>query len=255
MLLAIDIGNTNTVVGVFDEDKLVTHFRGASALDQTVDEAGFFVSSLFNHHIKADSSQVTRIAICSVVPHLTGVYEKMSRKYFEVNPLTINSQISLPFAIEYPDPTEIGADRLANVAAGYARYKKALIVVDLGTAVTFDVISETGAYLGGVIAPGPVTAGANLAHRAARLFEVGNEKPDRVIGKTTAGAIKSGLFYGTLGMIDTILEKLFEESGQKSIVIATGGDAETFVTDSKYIVESVPTLTLEGIKIIADFQN
>jgi type III pantothenate kinase len=255
MLLAIDIGNTNTVVGIFDGEELVSHFRVTSALNMTVDEAGLFVSSLFDHHIKAELSQVKAVSICSVVPRLTGVYEKMAAKYFGVEPFTVSSKVRLPFEIDYDDPTEIGADRLANTAAGIARYKKALIVVDLGTAITFDVVSENGDYLGGIIAPGPQTAGANLSKKAARLFEVRDEKPNRVIGKTTAEAIKSGLYYGTIGLIDNILEKIFESLGFQPVVVATGGEAETYATDSKYIVEVIPNLTIEGIRIITDYNS
>ena len=252
MLLAIDIGNTNTMVGVFDADKLLFHFRVASALSLTVDEAGLFVSSLFNHHLEAKVSRVSRVAVCSVVPALTEIYEKMTRKYFKVEPLTIKSDVKLPITIDYPNPAEIGADRLANAAAGYAHLHKAVIVVDLGTAITFDIVSDSGTYLGGVIAPGVQTAAANLAHRAARLFEVRVEKPRHIIGKSTAEALKSGLFYGTVGIIDHVLERIFEESGRKSAVLATGGDAETFCSDSKYIQEIIPTLTLDGIRLIAD---
>lgn len=255
MLLAIDIGNTNTVVGVFDKDRLLAHFRIASSHTLTVDEAGLFVISLFNRHINADLSQIGRIAICSVVPSLTAIYEQMSRKYCRTEPLTINSRIKLPFKIDYLDPTEVGADRLANAAAGYAHLKTAHVVVDIGTATTFDVVGDNGDYLGGVITPGPGTAGASLAKRAARLFEVRTEKPDRIIGKTTAEALKSGLFYGTIGMIDNILERIFGELGRTVPVLSTGGEAEVFSSDSHYIKEYLPTLTLDGIRIIAEFNH
>ncbi len=252
MLLAIDIGNTDTVVGVFDGDKLLANFRVTSNVNMTVDEAGLFVSSLFNHHMEAEAAQVSQVAICSVVPHLTKIYEKMTREYFKVEPLTISSHIKLPISINYPNPEEIGADRLANAAAGYDRVKKSVIVVDLGTAITFDAVSEKGEYIGGIIAPGTQTAGANLARKAARLFEVRSEKPDRVIGQSTAEAIKSGLFYGTLGVIDHILELIFEELGHEVDVLATGGEADTYCGESKYVKEVLPTLTLEGIRLIAD---
>ncbi len=255
MLLTIDIGNTDTVVGIFDGEKLISHFRVSSAPNLTVDEAGLFVSSLFNHHIEAKLSQVKRVSICSVVPRLTGVYEKMAAKYFGVEPFTVSSRVRLPFGIDYIDPTEVGADRLANTAAGFARYKKALIVVDLGTAITFDVVSENGDYLGGIIAPGPQTAGANLSKKAARLFEVRGEKPDRIIGKTTAEAIKSGLYYGAIGLIDNILEKIFESLGFQPVVVATGGEVDIYAADSKYITDVIPTLTLEGIRIITDYNS
>lgn len=252
MLLVIDIGNTNTVVGVFDGDKLLANFRVASNINMTSDEAGLFVSSLFNHHIEAEAGNVHRVAICSVVPHLTNVYEKMSRKYFKVEPLTVSAHIKLPIGIKYPNPEEIGADRLANAAAGYARVKKSTIIVDMGTAITFDVVSEKGEYIGGIIAPGTLAAGANLARKAARLFEVRSEKPNRIIGQSTAEALKSGLYYGTLGVIDHILESIFTELGHEVIVLATGGDAPTYCGDSKYVKEILPSLTLEGIRLIAD---
>lgn len=252
MLLAIDIGNTDTVVGIFDGPRLITHFRVSSTPNLTTDEAGLFVTSLFNHHLDTRTRNVSRVAVCSVVPTLTEVYERMTRKYFEVEPLTIGAGIKLPINIDYPNPAEIGADRLANAAAGFDRLKSAVIVVDLGTAITFDVISKSGTYLGGIIAPGTQTAGANLARKAARLFEVRSEKPPQVIGKSTAMALKSGLFYGTIGVIDHILERIFVEMGEKPPVIATGGEAMTYGKDSKYIGEIILTLTLEGIRLISD---
>jgi type III pantothenate kinase len=255
MLLAIDIGNTDTVIGVFKEKDLTAHFRVGSNHALTSDEAGLAVTSLLKHHLADSADKVNRVAICSVVPRLTGIYERMIRGYFDMEPLTISTRVKLPFRIDYADPREVGCDRLANAAAGYARYKSALVVVDIGTATTFDVIAESGDYLGGIIAPGPQTAGANLAQKAARLFEVRIEKPTRVIGKTTAEAIKSGLFYGTIGLIDNILERIFEEFDGRVPVIATGGEAETYTSDCKYITAVVPTLTLEGIKLIADFNN
>jgi type III pantothenate kinase len=255
MLLAIDIGNTDTVVGVFKEKDLVVHFRVSSGHALTADEAGLAVTSLLKHHLPGPAARINRVAICSVVPRLTGVYERMTRAYFDMEPLTISARVKLPFRIDYADPREVGCDRLANAAAGYARYKSALVVVDIGTATTFDVIAESGDYLGGIIAPGPQTAGANLAQKAARLFEVRIEKPGRIIGKTTAEAIKSGLYYGTIALIDNVLERIFEEFGNRVPVIATGGEAEVYTGDCKYISSVVPTLTLEGIRLIADYNN
>jgi type III pantothenate kinase len=255
MLIAIDIGNTNTVVGVFDGDTLVSHFRVTSQARMTVDEAGLFITSLFNRHIEAGARSVSDVAVCSVVPTLTGVYEQMTREYFEVEPIVVSARSKLPIGIDYPEPSEIGADRLANAAAGYHRIGKALVVVDLGTAINFDVVSDKGAYIGGVIAPGTQAAGSNLARKAAQLFEVRSEKPNRVIGKSTAEALKSGLFYGTVGVIDDILERIFAELGGQTAVIGTGGDAEIYCRESKFVGEVVPTLTLEGIRLIADLNR
>ena len=253
MLLAIDIGNTDTVVGLFDGEKLSTHFRIASTRNLTSDEAGLTVSSLLAHHTGQTGLKIGRVAVCSVVPPLTGIYERMVRRYFDLEPLTISSHVRLPFAVAYTDPSEVGADRLANAAAGFARYQKGMVVVDIGTATTFDIIADNGDYLGGVIAPGPHTAAANLTQKAARLFEVRIEKPAGIIGKTTAEALKSGLYYGTIGMIDNILEVIFKDLGHPVPAVATGGEAETFASGSKYISEVLPTLTLEGIRIITDF--
>lgn len=252
MLLAIDIGNTNTVVGVFDDERLIASFRVTSNVSMTVDEAGLFVTSLFSRHMSAEVEQVKRVALCSVVPVLTDVYEKMVRSYFKVEPLIINHHLTMPITIDYPHPEEIGADRLANATAGYVRVKDAVIVVDLGTAITFDIVSEEGTYIGGVIAPGTQTAGANLAKKAAQLFEVRSRKPDHAIGKSTAEAIKSGLYYGTIGVIDTILERIFEEMALQCTVLATGGEAENYINDSKYIETVIPSLTLDGIRLLAE---
>jgi len=255
MLIAIDIGNTNTVVGIFDGETLLSHFRVTSQTQMTVDEAGLFVTSLFNRHVKADVGRVSRVAVCSVVPTLTVVYEQMARKYFEVDPIVVSAGCKLPIGIDYPEPSEIGADRLANASAAYHRIGKSLVVVDLGTAINFDVVSDKGAYIGGVIAPGTQTAGASLAKKAARLFEVRSEKPTRTIGKSTAEALKSGLFYGTVGVIDQILDRIFAELGGPTEVIGTGGQAEIYCEESKYVGDVVPTLTLEGIQLIADLNR
>ncbi len=255
MLIAIDIGNTTTVIGVFDGDTLVSHFRVTSQTRMTVDEAGLFVTSLLDRNVAIDAGNLSDVAVCSVVPSLTGTYEQMTRKYFNVEPIVVSAKSKLPIGIDYPEPSEIGADRIANAAAGYHRVGKALVVVDLGTAINFDVVSENGAYIGGVIAPGTQAAGANLAQKAARLFEVRSEKPNRAIGNSTAEALKSGLFYGTVGVIDYILERIFAELVGQTTVIGTGGDAEIYCRESKYVGEIVPTLTLEGIRLIADLNR
>lgn len=254
MLLAIDIGNTSTAIGIFDGKDLIADFRIASAGNLTTDEAGLFVTSLFNHHIKPDVAKINRVTLCSVVPRLTDVYSKMSEKYLRCNPLVISAALKLPIKIDYPKPREIGADRLANSVAGYDRYPEAQIIVDLGTATTFDVVSGEGAYIGGVIAPGPITAGANLAQKAARLFEVRPQKPKSPVGKSTAEAIRSGLYWGTIGQIDYIIDRIFEVLGGKVRVLATGGEADIFTADSRYLDEYIPTLTIEGIRLITDYQ-
>jgi type III pantothenate kinase len=254
MLVAIDIGNTDTVVGVFDNDRLINHFRIASNHNLTVDECGFFVTGLLNR-LNIKSSDITRLILASVVPRLTPVYDKMVHKYFNLEPIIVSSKTRLPVKITYDDPTQVGADRIANAVAGYKMFGGPLIIVDFGTTINFDVITKEGQYLGGAIAPGPETSAMELARRAARLFEVRIEKPDRAIGRSTAESIKSGLYHGTIGQVEKIIESITRELGTKPKVIATGGLATEF-QDRIKIIESIhPTLTLDGLKIIADFQH
>lgn len=254
MLLAIDIGNTNTVVGAYDDSNLINHFRVTSNHNLTVDECGFFVTGLMEK-LNVEPSQIKRVVIASVVPHLTPIYRKMSEKYLSVPPLVVSSKIKLPIKLAYDDPTEVGADRIANAVAAFDKFGGPIVIVDFGTAITFDVIDKNGVYLGGVIAPGPETSGAELARRAARLFEVNIEQPSKVIGTSTTNSIKSGLFYGTIGQVDTITELILKELGMEARVITTGGLARDFAAHSRFIQSSHPALTLDGLKIIADYQS
>ncbi|UCD17811.1 MAG: type III pantothenate kinase [Candidatus Zixiibacteriota bacterium] len=254
MLLAVDIGNTNTVVGVYDNERLCDYFRMASQHAITDDECGFFLIGLLQR-MKVNAADIDRVVIASVVPKLTPIYERMSEKYFSVTPLVVSSKIRLPIKIAYEDPTAVGADRIANASAAFVKYGGPIIIVDYGTAITFDVITGDGVYWGGVIAPGPQTAGGELAGKAARLFEVRVEKPDRIIGRSTAESLKSGLFYGTIGLVDAIISLIRNELNQDARVIATGGLVGEFAEYSDYIETCFPALTLEGLKIIADFQS
>jgi type III pantothenate kinase len=252
MLLAVDIGNTNTVVGVFDQFDLKGHFRVASAGNLTSDEAGMFLTGLLQR-MDISSSVIDRVVIASVVPNLTPVYEMTSQKYFQSVPVIVSAHVNLPITVEISQPDEVGADRLANSAAAYAEHGGPLIVVDFGTATTFDVVNETGAYVGGVIIPGPETSMAELARKAARLFEVRIEPPDSVVGKSTAGALKSGLFHGLVGQVDHIIEKIIAETGFASpAIIATGGSVSGIDQHSRYIAGIDPVLTLKGLRLIAD---
>jgi type III pantothenate kinase len=253
MLLAIDIGNTDTVVGVFYGDKLKNSFRVASKLNFTVDESGFFVTGLLER-MGILPGDIDRVVMASVVPSLTPIFERMCHKYLECEPLVVSSKVKLPIKLGYDDPREMGADRIADAVAAFVKFGGPIIIVDYGTATTFNVVTADGLYVGGVIAPGVKTAGSGLAEKAARLFEVRIEKPDRIIGKTTAESIKSGLFYGTIGQVDSILELIINEIGQKTRIIATGGLSAEFAPYSKYIEDFYPELTLEGLKIIADRQ-
>ena len=252
MLLAIDIGNTNTVVGVYDRAALKGSFRVESRHRMTADEAGFFLSGLLQRMDIAPTA-VDKVVIGSVVPQLTNVFEGTARQYFGCTPITISARIKLPIRVEVDRPDEVGADRIANAAAGFHRFGGPVIVVDFGTATTFDVVNREGAYVGGVIIPGPETAMADLARRAARLFEIRIEPPDRVVGTTTAGALKSGMFFGTVGQVDYIIERILNETGfDNCMVVATGGLAGGLEKHSQYIKLVDPNLTLDGLRLIAE---
>jgi len=251
MLLAIDIGNTHTVLGMYDEKKLKEYFRVASNHSLTGDECGILVKQLFGEYNK-----IKGVIICSVVPPLTPVYEEMSKKFLKVDPVVVSSDLPLGIKILYDDPKTVGADRLANAVAAYEIYGGPAIVVDLGTATTFDVISEKGEYLGGAIAPGIETSSLNLFQGAAQLFKISLEKPKKAIGTNTEESLRSGIIFGAVGQIDEIVKRIKEElkqrrpSKRKPKVIATGGLANLVAKESKTIEQVNPTLTLEGLRRI-----
>ncbi len=251
MLLAVDIGNTHTVLGVFRRDKLIDHFRITSNHGLTVDECGITVRQLFPDYRKLKDA-----VICSVVPPLTPIYQEMSRKFLNIDPLLVRWDLPLGIEILYDDPTQVGADRIANAVAVYEIYGGPAIIVDLGTATTFDVISERGEYLGGAIAPGLETSSMNLFNRAAQLFKISLERPEKAIGKSTEESLRSGIFFGAVAQIDGIVERIRAElkkrhkmKGQPK-VIATGGLAGLISNESKTIQKVHPTLTLEGLRMI-----
>jgi type III pantothenate kinase len=251
MLLAIDIGNTHTVLGRYDGKKLKEYFRVGSNHSLTVDECGILLKQLFEEY-----NQIKDVIICSVVPPLTPVYEGMSKKFLKVNPIVVSSDLPLGIKILYDDPKTVGADRIANAVAAYEIYGGPAIVVDFGTATTFDVISEKGEYLGGAIAPGIETSSINLFQRAAQLFKISLEKPKKAIGTNTEESLRSGIFFGAVGQIDEIVNRIKKElsenlqSQKKPKVIATGGLASLVAKESKTIEEINPTLTLEGLRRI-----
>lgn len=252
MLLAIDIGNTNTVVGVYHDGTLKDSFRVTSQQRVTSDEAGFFISGLLER-MKIAPDQIDKVVIGSVVPPLTSVFEETARKYFGCLPVIVTARIKLPVKIEIDKPDEVGADRIANAAGAYDKFGGPVIVVDFGTATTFDIVSKEGAYIGGVIIPGPETSMAELARKAARLFEIRIEPPDSVVGKSTAGALKSGLFFGTVGQVDYIIERIIEETGfERCTIVATGGLATGIEKYSRHIKLVEPILTLEGLRLIGE---
>jgi len=252
MLLAIDVGNTNTVVGVYKDETLKDHFRVASNRNLTPDEAGFFITGLLER-MKIPNEDIEKVVIASVVPSLTPVFETTSKKYFGCIPIFVSAHIKLPIKITIDQPDQLGADRIANGVAGFRHFGGPVIVVDFGTTTNFDIVNEKAEYIGGVLIPGPLTSMTELARKAARLFEVRIEKPDTVVGRSTAGALKSGLFYGTIGQVDFIIEKILAETKfTNARIIATGGLAASFENHSTYIQRIEPALTLEGLRLIAE---
>jgi type III pantothenate kinase len=251
MLLAIDIGNTHTVLGLYDGKKIKEYFRVASNHALTVDECGILIKQLFQEYKK-----IKDVIICSVVPPLTPIYADMSKKFLKVDTVVVSSDLPLGIKILYDDPKTVGADRLANAVAVHEIYGGPAIVVDLGTATTFDVISEKGDYLGGAIAPGIETSSLNLFKKASQLFKVSLERPKKAIGTNTEESLRSGIIFGAVGQIDEIVYRIKKElsmnsqSQKKPKVIATGGLASLVAKESKTIEQVNPTLTLEGLRRI-----
>jgi len=253
MLLAIDVGNTNIVLGVFDGANLVVTWRLLTLRERTADEVGLMVAGLFAHE-KIDLKRIDAVVMSSVVPPLTPIMRGMSRRYFDRDPLIVDPTSNAGMPILYEHPADVGADRIANSIAAYERYgresRTPLIVADLGTATTFDAVTAAGEYLGGVICPGPQIAAEALFQRAARLPRVDVRKPKHVIGRTTVGAIESGLFYGYLGMVEGLVKRMTEELGGRATAIATGGLASLVAPETTIFVAVEPDITLIGLRIV-----
>jgi type III pantothenate kinase len=249
MLLVIDIGNTNTVLGVFDGNCLAADWRLETKQRQTADEYGILARNLFAL-AEMEVSRIQHIVIASVVPPLNSVLEQMALKYFKLKPLFVEPGVKTGMPVLYDSPADVGADRIVNAVAAYDKYGGPAIVVDFGTATTFDAISAKGEYLGGVITPGPGISAEALFARTARLPRVEIKAPAKVIGTSTVGSIQSGLYYGYIGMIDGILERMLRELGAKTKIIATGGYASLIGSGSSRIQQIDPNLTLEGLRLI-----
>ena len=249
MLLAIDVGNTNTVLGVFEDRKLVAHWRLSTLHDQTVDEWGILTRNLFALE-KIDPARITGIIIASVVPQLDSSLEEVAKRYFQMPAVFVRANAGTGVRVHYQPPQDVGADRIVNAVAAFERYGGPCVVVDFGTAITFDAISEKGEYLGGVIAPGLGISAEALFTHTARLPRVDVRQPKTVIGTTTVGSIQSGLYYGCLGLVDGILERMLAELGPNTSVVATGGQAELLAGASQYIRHTDAFLTLEGLRIL-----
>jgi type III pantothenate kinase len=254
MLLTIDVGNSNTVIALFRLEseaasEVAAHWRITTHKTQTADEYGVLFLSLFDMQgIKA--SEVTSIIIASVVPPVESTLRRVCERYFKLKPMFVEPGIKTGMPILVDNPAELGADRLVNGVAAFEKYGGPCVVVDFGTATTFDVISAQGEYCGGVIAPGLGISADALFSRAARLARVDIRKPPKVIGTNTMVNIQSGLYYGYLGLVDGILEHIVAELGVTPKVVATGGLARLIVKDSKYFSEIDDMLTMDGLRII-----
>jgi type III pantothenate kinase len=252
MLLAIDIGNTNIVMGVFERKTLVQSWRLHTVRERTSDELGILVDGLFAHGGLLRSS-VTAIVIASVVPPLTGTTAAMVRQYFDIKPLVVDPAANTGMPILYENPSEVGADRIVNAIAAFDRFGAAgrpLIVCDFGTATTLDAVSAKGEYLGGAICPGVTISADALFQRAARLPRIDVRKPGTVIGRTTVGALESGLFFGYVGMVEGLVRRMSAELGGNAICIATGGLATVIAPETGLIEHVDVDLTLQGLRLV-----
>ncbi len=249
MLLAIDIGNTHTVVGVIKEKELLYHWRISSSLARTEDEIGAILIHLFESQ-GYRSSALKGVCISSVVPDLTPVYSLMSVRYLKIKPLIIDASLKLDLSVNYRDPETVGADRLCNAVAGIEKYGAPLIVIDFGTATTFDCINDQSEYLGGAISPGIETSIVTLHKRAAKLPRVELHFPDSIIGKTTDESIQSGILYGAVHTVEGIVRQIKRELGNNAKVVATGGLAKVIEKKTNCIDVVDLYLSLEGIASI-----
>ncbi len=249
MLLVIDVGNTNTVLGVYEGSKLLAHWRLTTERNQTNDEYGILTRNLFSLE-GIDPKGITGVIIASVVPPLNSVLAEMARRYFGLEALFVEPGIRTGISVHYDNPQEVGADRIVNAVAAFEKYGGPCIVVDFGTAITFDAISAKAEYLGGVIAPGISIASEALFAHAARLPRVEIKEPEKIIGTHTVGSMQSGLYYGAVDMVDGLITRIKTVLGPNTKVIATGGQASLVASGSRHITTTDESLTLEGLRIL-----
>lgn len=249
MLLAVDIGNTNIVFGLFDGEKINNHWRISSDKSRTSDEYGVLFKKLIDIK-EIETKKIKGAAISCVVPTLLETILEALNCYFDVEPIIVGPGIKTGMPILYHNPKEVGADRIVNGVGAYEKYHKSVIVVDFGTATTFDCISEKGEYLGGLITTGLQVSAEALYQKASKLPRVELVKPETVIGKTTVESIQSGLVHGYAGLVDGVVKKIKAEMKTDPRVIATGGSAELIAQESETIESVDDFLTLKGLKLI-----
>lgn len=254
MLLAIDIGNTNIVLGLFDGERLVRNWRVGTKTHITSDEYAMILKDLFAF-AGVEFPRVDGVILSTVVPPLAPTMVEMSRTYFSIDPLIVTSSIRSGITLRYDNPSEIGADRIVNAAAAYKLYGGPLIIIDFGTATTFCAVTEQGEYLGGAIVPGIKISAEALFQRASKLPRFELVRPPRVIGRDTVSAMQAGMVFGYAGLVDGIVERMKQELSPDAKVIATGGLADLVAPETKCIKKTDPHLTLIGLQLLYDLNH
>jgi type III pantothenate kinase len=249
MLLAIDIGNTNTSLGVYDGENLIEHWRLASVRNRTSDEIGVLARQMFSAS-EISHKKVSAVIISSVVPQLSSAFGKMSEKYFERDAIFVDSTSDFSLKIKYNPPSSVGIDRMVAASAAVHKYGKPCIVCDFGTATTIDAVNSGGEYLGGTIAPGMNVLADALFEKTSKLPKIEIKKPESVIGNSTVASIQAGIYFGYVGLVDGIIRRMIEELGEKPKIIVTGGLAGLIVESSELIETIDETLILEGLRLI-----
>jgi type III pantothenate kinase len=250
MLLAVDVGNTQTVIGVFERENLEQHWRIGSHSERTADELALIFQGLLGQVGLSFSRQVTGVVISSVVPRMTQAMREMTERYFRFPPVVVEPGVKTGIPIMTDNPKEVGADRVVNALAAFTLYGGPAIVVDFGTATTFDAVSAKGEYLGGAIAPGVEISTNALVAAGAQLRRIEFVPPPHVIGRTTVEAIQSGVIFGFAGQVDAIVERMGEELGGGATVVATGGLAPVIMAEARSIQKHEPWLTLIGLRLV-----
>ena len=249
MLFVVDIGNTDITLGVFEGEDIRATWRLTTGIHRLVDEYAALLLNLL-HHRKIETTDIKHVVMCSVVPPLTAIFEQLFQRYFGISSLIIGAGVKTGVRIRMDNPREVGADRIVNAAAAHHLYGGPVIIADLGTATTFDTVSREGDYLGGAIAPGIGTAAEALFMRAAKLPRVELIPPKRVIGTDSITAMQSGIIFGYVGLVESLVARIQHELGEKALVVATGGFAEMIAGQTKIIDTVNPDLTLIGLKLI-----
>ncbi len=252
MLVTIDVGNSHTVIGLYEGDRLTHHWRISTNPDRTTDEHGVMLNALLQAAGMQMPIKPEGVAVACVVPPLNQTIEMLAERYFHCSPLVVGPGIKTGMPILYENPKEVGADRIVNAVAAFERYASACIVVDFGTATTFDYVTGRGEYVGGAIAPGLGISMNALVQHAAKLYRVELARPRDVVGRTTVGAIQSGLVFGYTALVDGLVARIVRERGEKTRVIATGGMAELIAPESDTIEDVDEVLTLKGLRLIFD---